>query len=550
VPASNCTSASPFIPVDQAIALEGLRQQLAPLLAAAEANGIPRNEVVLAWTFTISNRAFTVYDPTAQRIPFPNDILRDPTTGKVNLPINPDDPVAMNNFKAELNQLTGFSTTGGVLAQVDLPPGDALVPDTSAVVTTVQPSTIIIRGGNIFIQQTRPLAPEKQFLNVVTTRLVDTAGNPVEPAPLMVFLRSTGPLFDGTHSTVAELSDAEAQQLEPLRMATGQALDLAGIPRQNVILAWGFTTEPTVSVLQSRIAGLPSPSSMGAPITIPPGIPQDKISQVISGTFVGSKGGPVPTLLILPTATPRGLVIFQHGFPSDKNVVFAIANTFATLGLATASMDLPFSGDRTVQGKSFLDLTDVGATRENLLEASADMAQLVRTTSTPGLFGHTFTGAPLIVGESAGGFVATNYSAITPPARLVQSTSGAPIVDIALTSPTFAPLYQQVLAGIGITPGTPQFDQFVYFARMELDAGDPINYAGLISPARTPVLAQVAPNDQVIPAQWGRTLGAASQARIVLLPANAGHGALINPQDPAIATAQAQVAAFLGGGEP
>src|SRR5262249_46676796 len=158
---------------------EALRQQMAPLFAAAEANGIPRNEVVLAWSFTISNRAFTVYDPAAQRIPFPNDILRDPTTGRVNLPINPDDPVAMNTLKSELNQLTGFSTTGRVTAQVDLPPGDALVPDTAAVVTTVQPSIITIVGNAIVITPTRPLAPEKLYLVLVTRRLRDTTGAPV-----------------------------------------------------------------------------------------------------------------------------------------------------------------------------------------------------------------------------------------------------------------------------------------------------------------------------------------------------------------------------------
>jgi hypothetical protein len=54
MPAANCTSASSVIPVDQAIGLELLRQNFAPLLAGLEAMGIRRDEVVLAWTFTVA----------------------------------------------------------------------------------------------------------------------------------------------------------------------------------------------------------------------------------------------------------------------------------------------------------------------------------------------------------------------------------------------------------------------------------------------------------------------------------------------------------------
>jgi hypothetical protein len=52
--APGCESASPFLPVEQAVALEGLRQALAPLFAGLEGAGIPREDVVVAWTFTVS----------------------------------------------------------------------------------------------------------------------------------------------------------------------------------------------------------------------------------------------------------------------------------------------------------------------------------------------------------------------------------------------------------------------------------------------------------------------------------------------------------------
>jgi hypothetical protein len=54
MPARDCVSATPVIPVEQAIALEKLRQALAPLIKALVALGVSRDEIVLAWTFTIS----------------------------------------------------------------------------------------------------------------------------------------------------------------------------------------------------------------------------------------------------------------------------------------------------------------------------------------------------------------------------------------------------------------------------------------------------------------------------------------------------------------
>jgi hypothetical protein len=52
--ATTCVSATPALSVAQASALEPLRLALAPLLDALEAQGIPRDRVVLAWTFTIA----------------------------------------------------------------------------------------------------------------------------------------------------------------------------------------------------------------------------------------------------------------------------------------------------------------------------------------------------------------------------------------------------------------------------------------------------------------------------------------------------------------
>ncbi len=53
-PAADCASATPVLSTEQAIALERLRQAFAPLVTTLAAIGVPRDQLALAWTFTVS----------------------------------------------------------------------------------------------------------------------------------------------------------------------------------------------------------------------------------------------------------------------------------------------------------------------------------------------------------------------------------------------------------------------------------------------------------------------------------------------------------------
>lgn len=55
--APGCTSATPVIPVAEAVQLEQLRQALSPLLSALVGLGIPRGELALVWTFFVTGGA-------------------------------------------------------------------------------------------------------------------------------------------------------------------------------------------------------------------------------------------------------------------------------------------------------------------------------------------------------------------------------------------------------------------------------------------------------------------------------------------------------------
>src|SRR5262249_24202407 len=98
-----------------------------------------------------------------------------------------------------------------------------------------------------------------QYAAYITTDLKDTTGKNVIAGPVFALVRSSAPLFDGTHSTVSLLTDAQARQLEPLRSGLKILFDqlaLNGLPRTKVALAWAFTTQTTVTQL-SQLHGVP-----------------------------------------------------------------------------------------------------------------------------------------------------------------------------------------------------------------------------------------------------------------------------------------------------
>ena len=105
------------------------------------------------------------------------------------------------------------------------------------------------------------------------------------------------------------------------------------------------------------------------------------------------------------------------------------------------------------------------------------------------------------------------------------NVGGGTIVDIFTNSPTFLGTPQnpgptrQLLAALGITPGTPQYLQFLTVAKTILDPADPANFAGHLTASTLPdllanqnrqvpqatkkVLIQVANCDQVVPNPFG-----------------------------------------------
>lgn len=175
-------------------------------------------------------------------------------------------------------------------------------------------------------------------------------------------------------------------------------------------------------------------------------------------------------------------------------------------------------------------------TRDTLRQDVIDQSQLVRAIAfVPSgapptghvVFDHMVQRGVIIdpatvyfSGQSLGAIQGTLDVATNPRiTKAALNAGGGTLVDILSTSPAFATPLRQLLTGLGITPGTPQYLQFLTVAKTVLDPADPVNFAGHITASTLPdfiansnltvpqaakkVLIQVANCDQVVPSPFG-----------------------------------------------
>ncbi len=434
---SDCRPAVDVIPSDKtdpaqrlrdqtttALGAERLRRLYAPVLDALEAKGIPRADVPIAWTFTTVDAGEVTFDPTHGAIPFPNDLLRP--GGKVTLP-NPEDtsqPLAPADcatpadaaiaLACGLNTLDGFSTltppiseysdTLGAVAQAEIDPASlqpasvGLAPIASKAPAWEQTRPTFTPCLNCLSspdasgnpqtspQQLQwkldaPLDEQTTYVGYVTGDVVDTRGKPVIANIVFAMLRLANPLYDGAHSTVTLLTDAEAKQLEPLRLAMKPVIDHVGIARSKLALAFVFTTQSEGQQLDALYAyprnpqlGLPDSPLYAVDATArfkqlagAAGIPFAAIGKVFLGTFptavaVTGPGGtldlthpprvaPVAFVLYVPAgAAPSSgypLTIFGHDSTRSRGDSILLANALAAAGQATIASDVLLHGERS-----------------------------------------------------------------------------------------------------------------------------------------------------------------------------------------------------------
>ncbi len=411
---AECKSIVTAAPISnaQAVGLERVRRGFEPVLDGLEASGLPRVQVALAWTFRIVSFAEATFDPGASVIPFPNNILLAPGVNppRVNLPIPENAPATLVALYTGLNTLDGFSTIGPYVSENSAARGalDIRAVDEASLTegTGFFRLTPLIAGGaepqvtaclncwsspkpdgtpqdgpqELQFVTEAPLDERTTYGAYLTSALKDTDGKKVIASPAFALVRMESPLVDGDgKSQVSGVSDENAAALEPVRQghqALIGAVTARGVERKDLALAWGITTQSTVSTLNllhdaPALAMVPANPTWAVNITGSPGLPTlPAVGAVFAGELVVPYGltGPagtlnpnpaawqtrvIPFILTVPNpavvAPPMGgypVVIFGHGLRSGRQTMLGIANTYAAAGQATIAIDHILHGDR------------------------------------------------------------------------------------------------------------------------------------------------------------------------------------------------------------
>ena len=279
----NGESTIPSIPDEDALSIAALRTFLRPAAQFVEANTDQTiQDLGAIWSWQTWTDTFIVFDPAGGNISIPNEFVRRGVdeqgnpTGEVTLPV-PDNPNPLEeSIFNELNNRFGFSTTAPGWFPVDGPlDTETLTKDNvkflfnDGVPKLYDQSVyrldyeeewdqIVARTNVPWMKDPErdPLADDFQSLSILTKDLMGGNGHQVQPSPAFVFLRSPAPIFEDGESTIEQLPDDSAEQLEPARQIFNQLLTFApslgiGIEeREDVVFGAAFHPQNTTQSAQ------------------------------------------------------------------------------------------------------------------------------------------------------------------------------------------------------------------------------------------------------------------------------------------------------------
>lgn len=258
------------------------------------------------------------FDPANAIIPFPNDLLIDRTTGRVNIPpSNCETPAAAALRTNVLNQLDGFGTYETAISVTFNEPLDEasladrvlLLPSTREGVPVsaadAQPIPVVTIPGTVarfptpdscetptlvsslVLVPTVPLEQRSTYTVALLSGIRTATGEPFLPSVTWALIaQPVNPVTVENGVIVAErtpLDPAVPEDRDAL-LALNQLwlsqqpqlafLEARGIPRDQVLLAWQFTTQTTTDPLDPAVAGSPAATAttpldvMGVPVAV------------------------------------------------------------------------------------------------------------------------------------------------------------------------------------------------------------------------------------------------------------------------------------------
>jgi pimeloyl-ACP methyl ester carboxylesterase len=385
--------------LENARALEAVRQSYQPHFEALEAAGIPREEVAVLWSFTVDEpHEYMVYDPLAQKVPLPNNLVLD-AEGKVLLPPSEADTPDVKAIKEGLTGSDGFSTSGAPAFATTAPIDPATLTGGSAVVYELDgddpiPVATIERssgydGKTVTFapidtsappDSRAPFKPGARYMAVATDDLRGAGGIPLEAMVFTELVKLRSPVLVGGEPTLSVLTKDTAARVEPVRAELAGPLDklsAQGIPRSRIKMAFAwktFDTKPLLRALNDAPWVNDVPLDIAdAKSEIPalkPGItlPMVSTGAIVSGKIStwdridratrafykdgSGKAAAIDVTLCIPLTAQKGtkipVTVFGHAFNTAKEVVYLVCDELAKNGLATIAIDLPYHGERSI----------------------------------------------------------------------------------------------------------------------------------------------------------------------------------------------------------
>jgi|GEM_PF-3606392 len=258
-----------FLGAADAAQLEGFRQKTAQALPLLASLGLPAEDLASVFAFTTMSAAENVYDPTANTIPFPNDLIKMGDT--LMLPLAEDASPAEKELVTWMKTLDGFSHLQHGYVDFTAPIDAATVEKafvfvkiagTAGLPTQALAASAAPGASRVDIAPTQALEPGTIYAVVVTHDLKAADGTDLVEANLVRLLKSEVPLVseDGQNQLPGVLDDFNANLLEENRKKLAPLLDgLAafGTPRDEVLAFWVFSThtrgealfDPTLSLV-------------------------------------------------------------------------------------------------------------------------------------------------------------------------------------------------------------------------------------------------------------------------------------------------------------
>lgn len=248
------------------------------------------------------------FDPSNRIVPFPNNLLLNPMTGKVNLPMSCGEGPAQTALReGVINKLDGFGTFETTMTITLTEPvdpttlaGHVLLYKRASGATAVDPTSAMsipvitiasmtarfdascanpVMVPQVIIVPTVPLEQKSTYVVALTSGIKTAMGEDYGASFTWSLVRQEAPLVEFDANGVVVANNTPLDPRDPADLASLQGIDLlwkahakamaflrgANVATADVLLAWEFNTQTVTDPLDPAVAGSPAAAAATTP---------------------------------------------------------------------------------------------------------------------------------------------------------------------------------------------------------------------------------------------------------------------------------------------